>query len=519
MPALAEFSPVDRTRLDSIAPSEVHTKWLRIISTAFGADVKIINNHNKPVISIDNTLKSSSNDKTYEHQFKVHQKSMGFTTSGSPKTAVVIVHRILTRVPFGQIKRHSEAFQLLTQHNCFLREHLWDEHEWDVQQIGFVTGFNPKYYTPERVTKSVRAYICKAMPKAKVPKFHAVLKSHKITHQGRTSSTQAFTLEVPTHSVSQLLPIIKDVTKDTKEYVAFQLRRRNPESFQGAIRYQNHLLANQHVVMINHLGADAMYYLTDRIRIISGVHDVIPTKKESENGKFYVLVDKKAENAVRESLKKRFDAWYREVVPEDAKPRPGRFEGPPGIGNPRSDGFSSGENSWMTASTKSFMTFSVTNMETEAGENVPYLDSAWEEQGIAKTASQSSSGITTRSHRPSGKTFESYAAATVSDQVSGMTEPEQSRDARHEELTIKIATLEATIAELCEQVQLLANSNAHNDEQMHHCGKRIDMKDTPRKHKRAQQYSAPSSVEEDTNETAPMDEDRLTAWDDYLPKQ
>jgi hypothetical protein len=144
------FAPADRTRLDSIAPSEVHTKWLRIILTAFGAHVKIINNHNKPVISIDNTLKSSSNDKTYEHQFKVHQKSMGLTTSGSPKTAVVIVHRILTRVPFGQIKRHAEAFQLLTQHNCFLREHMWDEHEWDVQQIGFVTGYNPKYYTPHQ---------------------------------------------------------------------------------------------------------------------------------------------------------------------------------------------------------------------------------------------------------------------------------------------------------------------------------------------------------------------------------
>ena len=72
---------------------------------------------------------------------------------------------------------------------------------------------------------------------------------------------------------------------------------------------------------------------------------------------------------------------------------------------------------------------------------------------------------------------------------------------------------------MCKQVQLLANSIAHNDEQMHHSGKRIDMKDTPRKHKKAQQYSAPSSVEEDTNETAPMDGDRLTAWDDYSPKQ
>jgi hypothetical protein len=26
---------------------------------------------------------------------------------------------------------------------------MWDEQEWDVQQIGFVTGYNPKYYTPK----------------------------------------------------------------------------------------------------------------------------------------------------------------------------------------------------------------------------------------------------------------------------------------------------------------------------------------------------------------------------------
>jgi hypothetical protein len=36
-----------------------------------------------------------------------------------------------------------------------------------------------------------------------------------------------------------------------------------------------------------------------------------------------------------------------------------------------------------------------------------------------------------------------------------MTEPDQVRDARHEELSTKIATLEAMIVELCEQVQTL----------------------------------------------------------------
>jgi hypothetical protein len=220
---------------------------------------------------------------------------------------------------------------------------MWDEQEWDIQQIGFVTGLNPKYYTPDRVTTSVRARLCKAMPRAKVPKFKMALNTHKIIIEGRTSTTQAYTMEVPTNSVSQILPILKEVTKDTKEYAAFHLRKKNPEAFQGAIRYQNHILANQHVVMINNLGTEAMYYLTDRIQAIPGVHDVIPTKKVTQNGKFYVLVDKNAENKVREKLKKKFDGWYWETVPDDAKPKNGQFYGKPEVATPKTDGYSSRE--------------------------------------------------------------------------------------------------------------------------------------------------------------------------------
>ena len=127
-------------------------------------------------------------------------------------------------------------------------------------------------------------------------------------------------IEVPFGSVQHVLPIIKEVTKDTKEFVPFQMRRKNPDAFQGAIRYQNHLLANQHVIMVNNLGMDAMYYLTDRIQAISGVRDVIPTRKVMDNGKFYILVDKNAAAGVRESLKNRFDRWYHEVVPDNLIP-------------------------------------------------------------------------------------------------------------------------------------------------------------------------------------------------------
>jgi hypothetical protein len=264
-----------------------------------------------------------------------------------------------------------------------------------------------------------------------------------------------------------------------------------------------------------------MYYITDRIRAIPGVQDVIPTKNVSQNGRFYVLVDKNVESKVRDSLQKKFDEWYKEVVPEDAKPKDGQFYGKPEVGTPKTDGYSSGDNSWTSASTKSFMTFSAASMAThDTSGNDTHLDSAWDNLNTA--GKQSTASVSTNSS--SGRVYASYASAAISDQMSGMTESDP-RDTRHEELTNKIATLEAMITQLCQQVQILAK-NASNqnkttfdqDDPSVHREKRLDQKDSPRKHKKSQAYSASSYVEEDINEQAPMTEDCLTAWDDYLPK-
>lgn len=355
-------------------------------------------------------------------------------------------------------------------------------------------------------------------------KFQTVLKTHKISHKERISSTQAFSVEVPTHSAAQLISLMKESTKDTKDYVPFQMRRRNPDAFQGAIRYQNHVLANQHVVMINHIGTDAMYYLSDRIQAISGVLDVIPTKKVSHNGKFYVLVQKNEEGKVRKALQQHFDEWYRDVVPEDAKPHDGKFEGPPEVPNPRTDGYSSGEQSWLTTSTKSFMEYSVSSMTTTSTTNEDFelrLDKAWDNRPSAE--GPSSKNQTQFSKSSSERTYESYAAATVSDQMSGMTESDTPRDILHEELRNKIATLEAMIERLCHQVQVLTNATAHQqsadqDGSVDHREKRLDRKESPRKHKQSQKYSASSGIAEDTNEPAPTNGDRLTVWYDYLPR-
>ncbi len=313
------FAPSDQSRIDRTHPSEIHTEWIRIIKTAFGDDVKIINNANRPVTNL-NTSTSAPRAIAYAQQFKVHTKQhRNSSLTGALRSTNVIIHRILTRVPLGQLKRHTSAYQLLKDNNCYLNEHLWDEQEWDVQQLGFITGFNPKYYSNERATNMFRARLCNALPRKKIPKFQVVLKSHRINHKERTSSTQAYTIEVPTHVSSQMIPILKEVTQNTKEFVPFQMRKRNPDAFQGAIRYQNHLLSNQHVIVINYIGKEAMYYISDRIQAISGVIDVVPARTEARTGRYLVIVEKEHMQRAREKLSEKFDQWYREVVPDERR--------------------------------------------------------------------------------------------------------------------------------------------------------------------------------------------------------
>ena len=345
-----QFSPSDYRRIGAIQPAVVHHMWLNAILSEYGDDVHIINNYNCRVTMLD--MHKLEDPTAYDKQFKVHSKN----TPGQPdKQSVIIIHRILTRIPFGQLKRFHRAFEIILKNKCFLTEHYWDESEWDVSQLGFITGYNPQCYEREQAA----AMFCKRLqqdaPRMKVPKFKFILSSPRASHQGRTVTTKAYALDVPTHLTHTMIKILKDTTSDTKEFASYRLRRRHPEAFQGAICYQNHVLSNQHMVVINNVGMDAMFYLSKRIKAIGGFQDAVPSRNVTINRRYNILVEKSSFANVRKELLKNFSSWYATEVPMDARPSDGKYPGPPGVAPPRQDGYLSGEQSYMTTSSYSFM--------------------------------------------------------------------------------------------------------------------------------------------------------------------
>jgi hypothetical protein len=47
------FAPHDSSSINRFHPNDVHTQWILLIQTAYGADIKIINNSNSSVTYLD----------------------------------------------------------------------------------------------------------------------------------------------------------------------------------------------------------------------------------------------------------------------------------------------------------------------------------------------------------------------------------------------------------------------------------------------------------------------------------
>ncbi len=71
-----------------------------------------------------------------------------------------------------------------------------------------------------------------------------------------------------------------------------------------------------------------MFYLQDRITQINGVHEILPSPKARDLGRYSVLVDKSLFKTVRHTLSTSLDSWVRDEIPSDAQPADYQFAGP-----------------------------------------------------------------------------------------------------------------------------------------------------------------------------------------------
>jgi hypothetical protein len=147
------------------------------------------------------------------------------------------------------------------------------------------------------------------------------------------------------------------VYRTTGEFVPFEMRRRKPDDFKKILQAQTKMIASHRVVVLNHIGADAMYYLEDHIQAITGIKMMFPARSIDVDGSYRLLVNSSEFDNVRKHLLKYLKPLYDQYVEPDARPNPQRYAGPPQVSPLDSDEYSQGEQSYMTISVNTALSY------------------------------------------------------------------------------------------------------------------------------------------------------------------
>jgi hypothetical protein len=275
------------------------------------------------------------------------------------ETSTFIVHRIRSNVSLQEIKSNAKVHELLRKHNCFLTEHRWTEDVWNTTQLGFIQGLDPQYYDLAHATSKVATEIKRHFPsKTKLPKFHLAYCTPKISLNGKELRTKAYAIETEKSTSTEMMKVLKSVYRTSTAFTSFQMRAKNPDAFARIIRRQTETISNSHVIILNNMSEDTMYYLMDRILSVEGVLDVISAPNADHLGKHKVLVHKNDFQNARKILLTSLHNWYESHVPDDAKPTLSRYPGPPEVAPLYSDGNSSGDVTYHSASVNTAMSYS-----------------------------------------------------------------------------------------------------------------------------------------------------------------
>ena len=150
---------------------------------------------------------------------------------------------------------------------------------------------------------------------------------------------------------------MKEVCRETHEFIPFQMRTKHPDAFGRIICQQTHMLSNLRTIVISNVGSQVMFYLHERIASVLGVRDIVPHPTVELTGKYRIQVHKDDFKAVRANLMINIPDWYDKHVPTDGKTSTENYPGTPEVAPIPSDGYSSGEESYYAGSVASAMSY------------------------------------------------------------------------------------------------------------------------------------------------------------------
>ena len=442
---------------ESAKVANTHFSILHVMRQVY-PEVKIFDNQGRAIKDMER-LKNYTD---YARHFNLQYFKGNDKKFRSPM--YLVFHRLRSRVPISEIRRHHSISARLKRHEARMVLHQWKEDETRISNLGFFVGIDPSNVLESEAIENIKQEIVSKTNRSikNIPPFRLQFSSpfcYTIQHKRRT--TIAYSMQCRQIDAKTMLKLLMQTYKDDPKFLFHRMKHETPESkvsYLSVMYQQNEYLADVRIIPVEGITNDVKFYLESALAQMPDFQGMTQHKNTQSEGRWNIHTINKRFEIFKERLVKEIPTMVSEIM-EKNKLEQGKFPKPPGVVTKKNRRYTN-DNSEDSSEVGSFDTYlsSCQDIYATTKEENALDDSDDEKSGKHRppTASQPATQawvcpttIKTVNKIPS--VVETNISYQTPSQISLLEEKEKRHQAETTRLNQRIVQLEAKLDALTQQ--------------------------------------------------------------------
>ena len=201
------------------------------------------------------------------------------------QTTHVVIHRVVLDAKYHNIKKKQGIIDVLKRHKCQLQLHEWHSKEWDIINIGFISGCSPKHQSKDTVTQKLK------LANESQPTFHLHATTLKLESEGREYKTLAYEIQCPRNRYNEVSEYLATTCKLLDQaFIKYQWKHSNKITFDNGIKKQITFVDDIRTIPIYGIHPVAMETLFSELITDQDILEINATSKTNSHGRWNVYV-------------------------------------------------------------------------------------------------------------------------------------------------------------------------------------------------------------------------------------
>ena len=265
------FPTTLRFKIPSASVDEAHKKHMEILQSiaVYMGHCEIYSTNGDKT-----SIKQNNCDEFTYHEIKSRRQNV-----------FVVIHRLVLDVKYHQIKKEQAVLKTLQRLKCQLHMHEWHHTEWDIINVGFISGSSPKHQSKDTLQHKLH------LINKEQPKFNLHATPLKMETEGREFRTLAYEVQCPRKNYNEVCEYIAKTCKVLDQtFIKYQWKHSNRTTFDNGIKKQILFVDSIRTIPIYGIHPIAMEKLYDELIADHDIIEINSTSKTADYGRWNIHV-------------------------------------------------------------------------------------------------------------------------------------------------------------------------------------------------------------------------------------